>query len=73
MTKLCPAPLHYLHLRSGLYRRACACAWCLFHVLAFDSCWIHIKPTSKRGDSPFIGAVGERQPANADVFPVYRA
>ena len=51
------APLHHLHLRSGLYRRACACAWCLFHVLAFDSCWIYIKPTSKRGDSPFIGAV----------------
>ena len=57
------APLRHLHLRSGLYRRACACAWSLFHVLAFDSCWIHIKPTSKRSDSPLIGvvaAVGSR-------------
>ena len=47
----------HLHLRSGLYRRACACAWCLFHVLAFDNCWIYIKRTSKRDDSPFIGVV----------------
>ena len=51
------APLHHLHLCSGLYHRACTCAWCLFHVLTFDSCWIYIKPMIKRGDSPFIGAV----------------
>ena len=38
----------------GCYRCACACAPCLFHVLAFDGCWYFIKPSSKRGVSSLL-------------------
>ena len=60
MTSLTDKPLrHYIictYAAVSIVAHALALAVCSM-CLPFDSCWIYIKPSSKRSGSPFIGVV----------------